>query len=182
MQPIDISIISEDGSEVFFKMKKTTPLHKAFNAYKERQAIAECVFFYINNVRINATDTPEMLKLKGGEKIYSKIIKTNHHVNEDDDAYDDEYDGGDIDDDIPEDILNQYKLIDNEISILVMNGDDIFQCVVRESTVLVSYLTSHVGSSSNTLFFYNGDELNIEDTPNTLGMIDGAVVQVFTSG
>jgi small ubiquitin-related modifier len=182
METIDISIISEDTSEVFFKMKKNTPLHKAFNAYKERQAIAECVFFYINNVRINATDTPKMLNLKSGDKIYSKIIKTNYHVNQDDDDDTEEYDGGDIDDDdIPEDILNKYK-IDNEISILIMNGDDIFQCTVRETTLLVSYLTSYTGSSSAMLFFYNGDELGISDTPNTLGMVDGAMVQIFTSG
>lgn len=174
MEVINISIVSGDGSEVFFKMKKNISLHRVFNAYKERQAIAECVFFYINNVKINATDTPGTINLKDGDKIYAKIIKIDNN------ADDDEYEGSDIgDDDIPDEILNIQP--DNEISILVMNADDIFQCAIRESTLLISYLTSCVDKSANVLFFYNGDELNISDTPKSLGMLDGSMIQIFTS-
>ena len=93
---------------------------------------------------------------------------------------DDEDDVLDDTDDVPDDILNQY-ITDNEINILVMNNDDIFQCTIRESTSLVSYLSTFTDKSSAILFFYNGEEINISDTPKSMGMSEGDMINIFTS-
>lgn len=142
MNQIDISIVSPDGSEVFFKAKKTIQFYKIFNAYKQRQAISSCIFFY-GDIQINASDTPELLNMQDKDQIYSQI--------------------------------------DNDFTIFLQNGDNIFPHVVKESTLLVSALTMYTNQSLRILFYYNGDEISISDTPTTLGMVDGSVIEIFTS-
>jgi len=145
MNQIDISIVSPDGSEVFFKAKKTTPFYKIFSAYKERQGIASCIFFY-GDIQINESDTPELLNMQDKDQIDSQIDNA-----------------------------------DNDLTIFVQNDGDIFPYVVKESTLLVSALTTYTNQSSQILFYYDGDEIGISDTPSTLGMVDGAVIEIFTS-
>ena len=56
---INIKVKSQDGSEIFFKIKKTTQLKKLMDAYSQRQGLAanSCRFIF-DGERVKDTDTP----------------------------------------------------------------------------------------------------------------------------
>ncbi len=144
MSSIDLVIIGEDTSEVFFRIKNTTQFSQVFSSYKEKQGIAQiqCSFYY-NNVCMNESDTAVSLDMKHDDKIYSKIC-------------------------------------DNDITILVKHNDDILQYNVPKSTFLVSFLMGYTNGSSDTLFFYRDKQLNISDTPKSIGMKNDDVIEIYT--
>jgi len=58
-QHINLKVLSQDGSEVYFKIKKSTPLRKLMDAYCERQAInPNSIRFLYDGNRINENQTP----------------------------------------------------------------------------------------------------------------------------
>ena len=66
---LNIKVVSNDG-EVFFKIRKTTPLLKLMNSFCTRQSKSiDSVKFLLNGQRINKEDTPEMLDMEDGDTI-----------------------------------------------------------------------------------------------------------------
>eukprot|EP00959_Pyramimonas_sp_CCMP1952_P430414 9014726-Pyramimonas_sp.AAC.1 len=58
----DETLVRQDGNEVFFKVKKTTPLRKLMDAYCKRQGVAEKdVVFLFDGSRLKEDQTPEMV-------------------------------------------------------------------------------------------------------------------------
>ena len=56
------SCIPQDGNEVFFKVKKTTPLRKLMDAYCKRQGVADKdVVFLFDGSRLKDEQTPEQV-------------------------------------------------------------------------------------------------------------------------
>jgi hypothetical protein len=57
-----IIIIWQDGNEVFFKVKKSTPLRKLMDAYCKRQGVSEAdVVFLFDGSRLKTDQTPEQV-------------------------------------------------------------------------------------------------------------------------
>jgi len=52
--------VTDSNNEVFFKIKRTTPLKKLMDAFCERQgkSVQSCRFLY-DGTRVNPTDNPE---------------------------------------------------------------------------------------------------------------------------
>ena len=67
---INLKVCDQSGNEVFFKIKKTTPLRKLMTAYCGRNAISsEAVRFLYDGCRIQGDQTPESLGIDDNEII-----------------------------------------------------------------------------------------------------------------
>ena len=63
-------MVSQDGSELFFKMKKKTQIGKLMNAWCQRQGVnLNAVRFLFDGTRINSDQTPEGLEMEDGDVI-----------------------------------------------------------------------------------------------------------------
>lgn len=69
-QHINIKVKAQDGTEIYFKIKKTTQLKKLMDAYCTRQGLAnnQCRFIF-DGERIKDDDTPETLEMENGDEI-----------------------------------------------------------------------------------------------------------------
>ncbi|KAF9116014.1 hypothetical protein BGX27_005247 [Mortierella sp. AM989] len=67
---INLKVVGQDQSEVFFKIKRSTQLKKLMEAYCERQgkAVASVRFLYDGD-RIQPTNTPNELEMEDGDSI-----------------------------------------------------------------------------------------------------------------
>jgi len=62
--------VTDNNNEVFFKIKRSTPLLKLMNAFCERQGKALTqVRFLFDGSRVNAQDTPDTLEMTDGDTL-----------------------------------------------------------------------------------------------------------------
>lgn len=62
--------LTQDGEEVFFKIKSTTQLKKLMDAYCQRQGLsANNVRFLFDGERLHETQTPRELNMENGDEI-----------------------------------------------------------------------------------------------------------------
>lgn len=67
---ISLKVVSQDGNEIFFKIKRSTPLHKLMRAFCNRQGVSEAnVRFLFDGTRIQQDDTPEMLEMEDDDVV-----------------------------------------------------------------------------------------------------------------
>uniref|UniRef100_A0A7S3B187 Ubiquitin-like domain-containing protein n=1 Tax=Haptolina ericina TaxID=156174 RepID=A0A7S3B187_9EUKA len=67
---INLKVVTQDGNEIFFKCKATTPLSKLMNAFCQRQGVAlASVRFLFDGTRINEHQTPSDLDMEDGDVI-----------------------------------------------------------------------------------------------------------------
>jgi len=62
--------VTDNNNEVFFKIKKGTPLGKLMHAFCERQGktVSQCRFLF-DGTRVTAGDTPETLEMSDGDTL-----------------------------------------------------------------------------------------------------------------
>mmetsp|Transcript_20581 Transcript_20581/g.45044 ORF Transcript_20581/g.45044 Transcript_20581/m.45044 type:complete len:92 (-) Transcript_20581:252-527(-) len=76
-QHINLKVKAQDGNEVFFKVKKTTPLRKLMEAYCKRQGVAEKdVVFLFDGSRLKEDQTPHALEMEDGDEIDAMVHQT----------------------------------------------------------------------------------------------------------
>ncbi|KAI8598206.1 ubiquitin-related domain-containing protein [Dissophora ornata] len=67
---INLKVVGQDHSEVFFKIKRSTQLKKLMEAYCDRQGKAvTSVRFLYDGERIQPTNTPNELEMDDGDSI-----------------------------------------------------------------------------------------------------------------
>lgn len=67
---INLKVVTQDGNEIFFKCKMTTPLDKLMKAFCNRNGVAaNSVRFLFDGNRINGTQTPSELDMEDGDVI-----------------------------------------------------------------------------------------------------------------
>jgi len=67
---INLKVVTQDGNEIFFKCKPTTPLGKLMNAFCQRQGVSlASVRFLFDGTRINEFQTPSDLDMEDGDVI-----------------------------------------------------------------------------------------------------------------
>lgn len=67
---INLKVASQDGNDIYFKCKKTTPLAKLMNAYCQRQGLAlGSVRFLFDGIRLTQHQTPGELDMEDGDVI-----------------------------------------------------------------------------------------------------------------
>lgn len=76
-QHINIKVKAQDGTEIFFKIKRTTQLKKLMDAYCTRQGLssAQCRFIF-DGERIKDDDTPDNLEMENGDEIDVMVEQT----------------------------------------------------------------------------------------------------------
>jgi len=76
---INIKVLSPDGGEIWFKLKKNTSLGKLMSAYCERQSISSnSIRFLFDGRRVNDKDTAETLGLEDNDVIDCVIQQVVH--------------------------------------------------------------------------------------------------------
>ena len=67
---LNLKVVTQDGNEIFFKCKMTTPLEKLMKAFCNRQGVAaSSVRFLFEGTRINPNSTPKELEMEDGDVI-----------------------------------------------------------------------------------------------------------------
>ena len=67
---IHLKVATQDGNELYFKCKVTTPLKKLMDAFCNRQGVSSnSVRFMFDGNRINELQTPEQLYMEDGDEI-----------------------------------------------------------------------------------------------------------------
>jgi len=74
---INLRVVSQDGNEVYFKIKRQTPLRKLMDAYCQRQAIdPNSIRFLYDGQRIQAEQTPKELDMEDNDIIDAVLQQT----------------------------------------------------------------------------------------------------------
>ena len=76
-EQLNIKVKAQDGTEIFFKIKKSTQLKKLMEAYCQRQGLSnnQCRFIF-DGERIKDDDTPETLEMDNGDEIDVMVEQT----------------------------------------------------------------------------------------------------------
>ena len=79
-EQLNIKVKAQDGTEIFFKIKKSTQLKKLMEAYCQRQGLSnnQCRFIF-DGERIKDDDTPETLEMDNGDEIDVMVEQTGGH-------------------------------------------------------------------------------------------------------
>ena len=145
-------IITDDGRDSFFKVKRTTSMQKVFSAYAQKNGVSITglqFFRYESDFDwyglIDATDTPQSLELENDEKI---LAKRGLHA--------------------PDDINVIIRLKDQ-------GGDETF-FKVKKSTMMQqifkAYATRKGVNRRSLKFLIDGTRIDGAETPQSLGLED----------
>lgn len=78
---INIKLVDGEQNEIFFKIKKTTPLRKLMEAYCDKQGKQfGTVRFIFEGTRLSANNTAEEVGLENDDIIEAKIEQTGGRV------------------------------------------------------------------------------------------------------
>ncbi len=70
VESITVKVKDQTGDEMQFRVKKTTKMHKIFDAYAQRRGIAAASLrFLMDGERIQPDQTPKMLELDEDSQI-----------------------------------------------------------------------------------------------------------------
>ena len=74
---INIKVKAQDGTEIYFKIKRSTALKKLMDAYCQRQGLGQnqCRFIF-DGERIKDDDTPDGLEMENGDEIDVMVEQT----------------------------------------------------------------------------------------------------------
>eukprot|EP01120_Amphizonella_sp_Union-15-10_P015706 TRINITY_DN8124_c0_g2_i1.p1 TRINITY_DN8124_c0_g2~~TRINITY_DN8124_c0_g2_i1.p1 ORF type:complete len:103 (-),score=28.06 TRINITY_DN8124_c0_g2_i1:108-386(-) len=74
---INLKVVAQDGTEVLFKIKNSTPLRKLMEAYCQRQAIEpNSIRFLFDGNRLREDQTPEELGMEDHDVIDAVLQQT----------------------------------------------------------------------------------------------------------
>ena len=76
-ETISLKVKDQNGTEVQFRVKKTTKMEKIFVAYANRKGISiDQIRFQLDGERVNPNQTPKMLELEDGDQIDCVVEQT----------------------------------------------------------------------------------------------------------
>jgi len=74
---ISLKVVDQEGSEVYFKIKRSTPLRKLMEAYCQRQAKSlDSIRFLYDGQRVQADSTPEQMDMEDNDIIDAVLQQT----------------------------------------------------------------------------------------------------------
>jgi hypothetical protein len=165
---LSIKIKNQQDNEIIFKIKSTTSFWKVFDNYCIRQEIdRRSVRFFLDNIRIQDDDTAAGLDMEDGDEIQCHL----------------EQHGGDgtptaegepkPEDQVPTQL--NVKVVDQD-------GNDLF-FKIKKHTALKKVMDAYCERQGKTRglvrFLFEGHRIQDNDTPDTLELEDGDMIQVF---
>ncbi|PWA91691.1 small ubiquitin-related modifier 2 [Artemisia annua] len=74
---INLKVKSQEGNEVFFRIKRSTQFKKLMNAYCDRQSVEmNSIAFLFDGRRLRAEQTPDELEMEDGDEIDAMLHQT----------------------------------------------------------------------------------------------------------
>lgn len=74
---INLKVKAQDGTEVFFKIKRSTTFRKLIDAYCKRQGADEQhIAFLYDGSRLRPDQTPDALEMEDGDEIDAMVHQT----------------------------------------------------------------------------------------------------------
>ncbi|KAF3669610.1 Small ubiquitin-related modifier 1 [Capsicum annuum] len=74
---INLKVKSQDGNEVFFRIKRSTQLKKLMKAYCDRLSVNfNAIAFLFDDRRLKAEQTPDELEMEDGDEIDAMLHQT----------------------------------------------------------------------------------------------------------
>ncbi|CAA2984755.1 small ubiquitin-related modifier 1-like isoform X3 [Olea europaea var. sylvestris] len=74
---INLKVKGQDGSEVVFRIKRSTQLKKLMNAYCDRQSVEfNSIAFLFDGRRLRGEQTPDELEMEEGDEIDAMLHQT----------------------------------------------------------------------------------------------------------
>ncbi|KAM3269890.1 small ubiquitin-related modifier 2-like [Capsicum chacoense] len=74
---INLKVKTQDGNEVFFRIKRSTQLKKLMNAYCDRKYVNfNAIAFLFDGRRLRAEQTPDELEMEDGDEIDAMLHQT----------------------------------------------------------------------------------------------------------
>ncbi|KAL2466970.1 Small ubiquitin-related modifier 2 [Abeliophyllum distichum] len=74
---INLKVKGQDGSEVVFRIKRSTQLKKLMNAYCDRQSVDfNSIAFLFDGRRLRGEQTPDELEMEEGDEIDAMLHQT----------------------------------------------------------------------------------------------------------
>ncbi|KAJ3675722.1 hypothetical protein LUZ60_004764 [Juncus effusus] len=74
---INLKVKNQNGMEVHFKIKKSTPLKKLMKAYCQRESLElNSIAFLFDGRRLRGDQSPEQLEMEDGDEIDAMLHQT----------------------------------------------------------------------------------------------------------
>ncbi|KAK4768031.1 hypothetical protein SAY87_003172 [Trapa incisa] len=74
---INLKVKSQDGSEIFFRIRKSAQLRKLMNAYCDRNSVdPNSIVFLFDGRRLRGDQTPDELEMVDGDEIDAMLHQT----------------------------------------------------------------------------------------------------------
>jgi len=166
---LDIKIKDQQENETFFKIKNHTKFGKVFDAYCDRQSLARnTVRFLFEGTRVQDTDTPESLDLEDGDMIQAMLEQVGG-------------DGSDAGAPAAEDEKPEKAGVIN-IKVKDQNEGEAFFKIkghTKLGKVFDVYCDRQSLARNAVRFLFEGARIQDTDTPDSLEMQDGDMVQAM---
>jgi hypothetical protein len=163
---LSINIKDQQENEVFFKIKTTTRLGKVFDSYCERQEVGRrSVRFLLDGDRIQDTDTPESLEIEDGDMIQCVLEQTGGEGTPEGDPK-------------PEDQAPTHL----NVNVKDQDGNDLYFKIKKHTPlkkVMDAYCERQGKARGLVRFLFEGTRVQDNDTPDSLELEDGDMIQVF---
>jgi hypothetical protein len=167
---LSIKIKNQQDNEIVFRIKTTTSFGKVFDNYCSRQEIdRRSVRFFLDNIRIQDDDTAAGLEMEDGDEIQCHLEQL----------------GGDGTP--PAEREGEPKPEDQaptqlSVKVVDQDGNDLF-FKIKKHTALKKVMDAYCERQGKTRglvrFLFEGHRIQDNDTPDTLELEDGDMIQVF---
>ena len=149
---LNIRTVTQHGSEIFFKLKITTPFQKLMHAYCSRQGVSmSAVRFIFDGTDINETQTPAQLDMEDGDVIHVEVRQAASSSSAE---------------------LMTLRVIDED-------GAEVY-FTLKPTTPLKKLMHVYCNRKgvplSNMRFLLDGQRIDEAKTPGEMGMEDGEVI------
>ncbi len=168
---LSIKIKNQQEAEIVFKVKTSTKFGKVFENYFEREEVArDSVRFLFENIRIHDNDTVAGLEIEDGDEIQCVL----EQVGGGNGSPEGEGEGEPKPEEKAPTQLS-VKVVDQE-------GNDLF-FKIKKNTSLKKVMDAYCERQGKTRglvrFLFEGHRIQDNDTPDTLELEDGDMIQVF---
>jgi hypothetical protein len=165
---LSVKIKNQQGAEVIFKIKTTTKFGKVFSNYCERQEVVrDSVRFFLDNTRIQNDDTAGELEMEDGDEIQCVLEQLGGDGTPEDES-----------EPKPEDQAPTQL----NVKVVDQDGNDLF-FKIKKHTALKKVMDAYCERQGKTRglvrFLFEGHRIQDNDTPDTLELEDGDMIQVF---
>jgi hypothetical protein len=171
---LSIKIKNQQEAETIFRIKTSTKFGKVFENYCEREEVAcDSVRFLFDNIRIHDNDTAAGLEIEHGDEIQCVLEQVGGYGTPEGEGEGEPEPKPKPEDQAPTQL--NVKVVDQD-------GNDLF-FKIKKNTALKKVMDAYCERQGKTRglvrFLFEGHRIQDNDTPDTLELEDGDMIQVF---